>query len=89
MNTTHTIQLPKREHRRLDSIAFQYGFNADEFARRIIAEATHSLLKIEVESWDEYDNPEGLKKAYKQAVHDDRQGKLLTELPLSIRRLRK
>ena len=88
MNTA-TIQLPKKEHELLHNIGFQYGFNADELARRIIAEATRALLTIEEESWDEYDNPKDLKKAYRQAVRDDRKGKLLTHLPDAIRRLKK
>lgn len=83
------IRLPKTEQARLHYVALQYGFNTDELVRRIITDATRSLCDIEEESWDEYENPDVLKKAYKQAVRDDREGKLLTKIPASIRRHRK
>lgn len=79
---TQTINLPKTDFKRLQDAAFRYGFSPDEVARRIIAEATKSLLQIPEESLDDYDNNEGILKDLKDALIASKKGKLLSSLSL-------
>lgn len=88
VKTATTITLPTKETERLKTAALRYGISTDELSRRIIAEATRSLLEIPEESLDEYDNPEEILRAFKQAILDERRGKILRTLPTKKRRRR-
>lgn len=79
---TQTISLPQTDFKRLRDVAFRFGFSPDEAARRIIAEATKSLLQIPEESLDDYDNKEEILKDLKDALIASKKGKLLTSLSL-------
>lgn len=82
----NTITISKKEKGKLEQAALRYGFSVDELTRRILAEATRSLLAIPEESLDEYEHPEKIKKAFSDALRADRQGKILRSLPKSLRR---
>ena len=79
---TQTINLSKVEADKLQKVAVLYGFSPDEIARRIIAEATKSLLSIPEESLNNYDNKEEILKDLKDSLVASKKGKLLTSLSL-------
>ena len=88
MNASLTIALPKREKERLSQLALLYGLSLDELSRRIIAEATQTLLQIPEESIEEYENADEIRRSLRRALQHERQGKILQELPSSIIRKR-
>ena len=75
------ISLPKGEGERLKITALRFGFSPEEFSRRIIADATRSLLEIPEESLDEYDNASEIREAYRKAIRAERKGRLYHSLP--------
>lgn len=88
MNTSLTITLPKQEKERLNRLALVYGLSMDELSRRIIAEATRTVLEIPEESLEEYENADDIRRSLRRALRDERRGKLLHSLPQSIVRKR-
>ena len=74
---------------RLRKAALRYGFSPNELMRRIIADATHTLLKIPEESLDEYENPEEITAALQNALRAERDGMILHTLPRSIAHARR
>ena len=89
MQTTTLPSLPKAQIARLRKAALRYGFSPDELMRRIIADATQTLLAIPEESLDEYENSEEIKKSFYRALRDERKDKILRTLPKSITRVRR
>ena len=89
MQTTALPSLPKTQVARLRKAALRYGFSPDELMRRIIADATQTLLAIPEESLDEYENSEEIRKSFYRALRDEREGKIVHTLPKSITHARR
>jgi predicted transcriptional regulator len=83
--TSFSIALPKKEERRLKDAALRYAISPDKMARRIIADATRSLLDIPEESLDKYKNKEEIIEALEEGLRDYRRGVFLRKLPKRIR----
>lgn len=73
---TLTILLPKKEKERLDRLALRYGLSLEEFSRRIFEEITSDIPE---ESFEDYDNPEGLKSSLQRALRDYRAGRVYSK----------
>ena len=80
MSTSLAIKLNKKEHKRLQELAFSYGFSIDKLVRHILASVTQTLMDIPKESLNEYDNPEEIKRDFKNALREYRAGKFHTKL---------
>jgi len=83
-----TLSLPKAQERRIREAAVRFGFSSEGLLRRIVADATQTLLEIPEESLDEYKDSEKIVAAYKNALRDEREGKVLRSLPKSVTRRR-
>ena len=86
MHRQTSLSLPKAQEKRLKEAAIRFGFSPEELLRRIAADATQTLLEIPEESLDEYENPEEIIQSYRNALRDERRGKILHTLPKSITR---
>ena len=81
-----SLSLPKAQERQLKEAAVRFGFSLEGLLRRIVADATKMLLETPEESLDEYKHPEEIVQAYKNALRDERNGKILHSLPKSLTR---
>jgi hypothetical protein len=81
-----SLSLPKAQKKRLKEAAIRFGFSSEELLRRIVTDATQTLLEIPEESLDAYKHPEKIVEAYENALRDERRGKVLRSLPRSITR---
>lgn len=77
MNSTITIDLPKKEKERLGRLALHYGLSLADFARQILQELTS---EIETESFDDYENATALTDSFKRALRDWRTGRVHSRL---------
>ena len=89
MTQTTSISLSRAQQQRLKRAAIRFGFSSEALLRRIVADVTQTLLEIPEESLDEYENPEEIMQAYKNALLDERRGKIVRSLPKSITRRRR
>ena len=72
-----TIPLPKREQERLQRLALHYGLSLGEFSRRILEEVSSHIPE---ESFNDYDDPKGLKASFNHAMRDWRAGRVRASL---------
>lgn len=84
-NTSLAIRLPKKDEKRLKDAALLYGISSNEMARRVIADATRTLLNIPEESLDEYENKAEIIQAFREGLRDYRRGTILRKLPKRVR----
>lgn len=84
MSSTITVTSPKQEKERLSRLALIYALSVDELSRRIIAEATRTMLKIPEESLKEYENADEIQHSLRRALLHERRGMLLRSLPRTI-----
>lgn len=88
MNTA-SISLSKNEFTRFRSAASRYGVSPDALIRRIVTEATRSILAIPEETPDEYENPQEIRRALQSAIRADKKGGLFRALPAALRNSRR
>jgi len=81
-----SISLPKAQEKRLKEAAIRFGFSSEGLLRRIVADATKMMLETPEKSLDEYEHPEEIVQAYKNALRDERNGKILRSPPKSLTR---
>ena len=84
MNTS--LSVSKVQERQLKEAAFRFGFSSEKLLRRIVADETKMMLETPEESLDEYEHPKQIIQAYKNALQDERHGKILRSLPKSLTR---
>ena len=77
MPSTITIKLPKLERERLSRLALRYGFTLPEFSRRILEELASEFPE---DSFENYRNPQALKRSFHRALRDWRAGRVYTRL---------
>ena len=76
MNTIN-VKLNSSEKQRLSAIAMRYGLTLPDLARKVLQEVKE---QFELESLEEYENPDKIKKSIKTALQDYKKGKFLTKL---------
>ncbi len=75
--TSINIKLNNSEKQRLSAIAMRYGLTLPDLAKKVLQEVKE---QFELESLDEYENPNKVSKAIKTALREYKKGKFLTKL---------
>lgn len=73
MRPNIVITLPKKEKIRLQRLALRYGLSLPEFSCRILTELASEFQQ---ESFDNYDNPAGLRASLARALADWQAGRV-------------
>ena len=77
MSQNLTVKLNQSEMKRLSRLALRYGLSLPEFTRRVLVELEETFPH---ESFEDYDNAEGLKASFDRALGDWRSGRVQTRL---------
>ena len=77
METAIKIPLSKKEKERLDRLAISYGLSLSEFSGHVLKELSANIPE---ESFSDYTKPKDLKKSFKKALQDYKNGKVRQEL---------
>ena len=85
IQTPLTVTFPPSDASRLRSAAYAFGTTPDALVRHIAAKTSQDILAIPEESLDEYDYPEEILQDFKQALKDQRHGRIMRKLPLRLR----
>jgi hypothetical protein len=80
-----TITLPPVEAKRLKRAAFSFGITPDDLVRHIAVKTSRDILSIPEEDIDEYDDPKEIIDNLKEAINDERNGRIVRTLPRRIR----
>jgi len=77
MSQNLTIKLNQSEMKRLSRLALRYGLSLPEFTRKVLVELEEAFPH---DSFDDYDDAEGLKASFDRALADWRSGLVQTRL---------
>jgi hypothetical protein len=77
MSQNLTVKLNQSEMKRLSRLALRYGLSLPEFTRKVLVELEEAFPH---ESFEDYDDPEGLKASFDRALSDWRSGRTQTRL---------
>jgi hypothetical protein len=74
---TLTIKLNQAEMKRLSRLALRYGVSLPELTRKVLVELEEAFPH---ESFEDYEDAEGLKASFERALNDWRSGRVQNRL---------
>ena len=77
MSQNLIIKLNQKETKRLSRLALRYGLSLPEFTRKVLIELEEAFPH---ESFEDYDDAEGLKASLDRALADWRSGRVQSRL---------